>query len=127
MDNISNAFAKMKNAISRKKPTVNVVKSNVMESILGLLKKEGFIEDFQNSTESKFQFSVKLKYYKGKSVIQGIEKVSKLSRRVYCSVDNLPRIFNNLGVAIVSTSKGVLTDKEARALGVGGEVIGKVW
>ncbi|MCX7882935.1 MAG: 30S ribosomal protein S8 [Brevinematales bacterium] len=127
MDRLADAFTKIRNAVARKHPTVNVAKSVMMGEILSILKKEGYIVDFKDADDEKFAYKVELKYVKGKSVIQGIKRVSRLSRRVYAKADALPRVFNNYGIAILTTSKGVMTDKEARSLGVGGEVICYVW
>lgn len=127
MDVIANFLTKIRNAMMRKMAKVDVVKSGLISEILNVLKKEGFILDYKNSTESKYSYTVFLKYSNGKSVIKGLERVSRLSRRVYVKVDSVPKVFNNLGIAIISTSKGVLTDKEAKAIGVGGEVLCNIW
>jgi len=127
MDVIADSFVAIKNASKRKMQTVNVIKSNMMEEILKILKREGYILDYYESPEVKYKFVVKLKYYNGKSVIQEIKKVSKLSRRIYVGVDNIPTVKNNYGIAILTTSKGILTNKEAKILNVGGEVICYIW
>jgi len=127
MDIIADSITKIKNAISRKYEKVDVIKSGLMEDMLSILKREGYILDFKESPENKYAYTVFLKYVGGKPVISGFKRVSHLSRRVYTKVGVIPRVYNNLGIAIISTSKGVLTDKEARALGVGGEVICFVW
>lgn len=127
MDVIANFLAKMRNAIVRKAPKVDVMKSGIISDILNVMKKEGYIVDYKDSPDSKYSYTVTLKYLNGKSVISGLKRISKLSKRVYTKVDSVPRVFNNLGISIVSTSKGVLTDKESRALNVGGEVLCYVW
>ncbi|MEJ5283825.1 MAG: 30S ribosomal protein S8 [Brevinematia bacterium] len=127
MDIIADALTRIRNAVARKFADVDVKKSGLVKNILDIMKKEGFIEDFVVSEKSPYFYTVKLKYYNGKSVITGIKRISKLGRRIYVSHKNLPRVYNNFGIAIVSTSKGVLTDKEARELGVGGEVICYIW
>ena len=127
MDVIANVIAKMKNALNRKAPTVEVMKSGLVSDLLQLMKKEGFINDFNDSQKSKYAITVSLKYINGKPSIRGMKKISKLSKRVYTGAESLPRVYNNLGVAVITTSKGVLTDKEARALKVGGEVICYIW
>lgn len=127
MDVIANVIAKMKNALSRKAPAVEVMKSGLVADLLQLMKKEGYINDFSDSQKSKYAITVSLKYFNGKPSIKGMKKISKLSKRVYTGADSVPRVFNNLGVAVITTSKGVLTDKEARALKVGGEVICYIW
>ncbi|MCX7820936.1 MAG: 30S ribosomal protein S8 [Brevinematales bacterium] len=127
MDIIADALTRIRNAIARKFPEVEVKKSGVVKNILDIMKKEGFIEDFFVAEKNPYFFTIKLKYFNGKSVITGIKRISKLGRRFYVSHKNLPRVYNNFGIAIVSTSKGVLTDREARELGVGGEVICYIW
>ncbi len=127
MDTVANALAKMKNAIARKSPVVELKKSGLVGDILHVLKKEGYILDYSDSPNNRYGFSVKLKYVGGKPSIMGMQKVSRLSRRVYVKSDAVPRVFNNLGISILTTSKGVLTDQEARALKVGGEILCKVW
>ncbi len=127
MDRLANAFTKIRNAVERKHPTVIVSKSVMMGEILSILKREGYIADFRDAETDKYAYEIQLKYVSGKSVIQGIKRVSRLSRRVYVKADAIPCVYNNYGIAILTTSKGVLTDKEARSLGVGGEVICYVW
>lgn len=127
MDTIADTFVRIKNALKRKFPSVDVKQSTMIKNILEILKKEGYIEDYLPSSENKYSFTVKLKYYNGRPVISDIKRVSKLGRRVYVSVNNIPRVYNNLGIAIVSTSKGVVTNREAMELGVGGEVICYIW
>lgn len=127
MDVIADSLTKIRNSIKRKAPKVDVLKSGLMSDILNVMKKEGYVADFKDSSESKYHTTVILKYSGGKSVISGIKRVSKLSRRVYVKSDSIPRVYNNLGIAVVTTSKGVLTDKEARSLNVGGEVVCYIW
>lgn len=127
MDIVADSITKIKNAISRKYEKVDIVKSGLIEDMLNILKKEGYILDFKESSDNKYAYTVFLKYVGGKSVISGFKRVSHLSRRIYTRVGAIPRVYNNLGIAIISTSKGVLTDREARVLGVGGEVICFVW
>ncbi len=127
MDVIADVFVRIKNALKRKFSTVEVKQSNLIKNILEIMKREGYIEDYSPSVENKYFFNVKLKYYNGEPVISGIKRISKLGKRVYVSFKNVPRVYNNLGIAILSTSKGVMTDREARELGVGGEVICYIW
>lgn len=128
MDNIANALTKIRNALMRKIPTVEIKKNGIIDNLLAIMKREGYIADYKQSQKSPFHFDVELKYTKdGKPVIDGIERVSKGSRRVYVGKEEIPSVFNNYGIAIITTSKGVITDKEARALGVGGEVVCKIW
>jgi small subunit ribosomal protein S8 len=127
MDVIANFLTKIKNSVSRKAAKVDVMKSGVVSDILSVMKKEGYIADYKDSNESKYSITVILKYNNGKSVISGLKRISKLSRRVYVKSDDVPSVFNNLGIAVISTSKGVLAGKEARALKVGGEVLCYIW
>ena len=98
--------------------------SKVKVSIAGVLKEEGYIEDFGvREEEGKPQLELRLKYYAGRPVIEKIERVSRPGLRIYKGSQDLPKVMNGLGVAIVSTSRGVMTDRKARACGVGGEVL----
>ena len=127
MDIIGNALTKIRNALMRGHPFVDVQKTNLVEDILEIMKREGYIEDFKSSDNSKYGYTVALKYHNGKPAVDGLKRVSKLSRRLYVGKDKIPSVYNNYGIAIISTSKGVLTDKEARSLGVGGEVLCYIW
>ena len=101
--------------------------SKLKVSIASLLKQEGYIDDYKVvEGEGKFNLEIDLKYYAGQPVIEKIERVSKPGLRVYKRKDALPRVMNGLGVALISTSKGLMTDRKARADGLGGEVIGMV-
>jgi len=128
-DPIADMFSRIRNALMVKKKEVVIEPvSKLKRAILEILKKEGFIEDFvfvENPPGHKF--IVKLKYYNGIPAIQGIERVSKPGRRIYVKKNEIPWVKSGLGIAILSTSKGVVTDKEARKLGVGGELIGYIW
>jgi small subunit ribosomal protein S8 len=98
--------------------------SKVKVAIANVLKDEGYIEDFAVSTEGgKSELNIGLKYYVGRPVIERIERVSRPGLRIYKGKDEIPQVMNGLGVAIVSTPKGVMTDRKARATGVGGEVL----
>ena len=123
MDVIANSLTKIRNAVTRKAVKTEVIKSGVVENILKVMKREGYISDYKNSEDNPYSYSIQLKYVKGKSSIAGLKRISKLSRRIYSTVDKLPTVYNNYGISVISTSKGVLTDKEAKALGVGGEVL----
>lgn len=127
MDIIGDMLTKVRNALMRGHQKVDVRKTNLIEDVLEILKKEGYILDFKPSRQSKYNFQVELKYYDEKPVIAGLKRISKLSRRIYVGKDTIPSVYNNHGIAVISTSKGVLTDKEARSMGVGGEVICYVW
>ena len=95
--------------------------------IAEILKNEGFIENYQVSEEAKKQIVITLKYSNNEKVISGIKRISKPGLRITVGVDRLPRVLNGLGIAIISTSKGMMTDKEAKRAHVGGEVIAYVW
>jgi len=101
--------------------------SRVKQAIAALLKNEGYVSDVQTVTEDgKPKLEIALKYYEGKPVIERIERVSRSGLRVYRGKDELPKILNGLGISIVSTSSGIMTDAQARKKGLGGEVIGLV-
>jgi len=130
MDTIADMLTAIRNANMRALREVRVPHSNIKVEIARILKEEGFIEDYRVEGEKKRDLVIIMKY-KGKRgkdpVIEGIERVSKPGRRVYVGVDEIPRVRNGLGVAILSTPAGVLTGKQARAKRVGGELLCKVW
>ena len=128
-DPIADFLTRIRNAIKAEKKSVDIPASKFKESIAGILKNTGFINDFSLiETERNKKFvSIKLKYANGISVIEGLQKVSRPGIRRYVKHSDLPRVKNGLGIAIVSTSKGLMTEKKARELKVGGEVICKVW
>jgi small subunit ribosomal protein S8 len=132
-DPIADMFTRIRNAVSSEKDTVDVPSSNLKINIVKILAKEGFIEGYKYIEDGKQGIlRIHLKYktddLKNKiPVINEIRRVSKPSRRIYKTVNDLPKIKGNLGVAIVSTSKGVMTAKEAKANNVGGEYIGYVY
>jgi small subunit ribosomal protein S8 len=110
------------------KPTVSVPSSKVKVAIAQVLKDEGYIDGFHVKTDTgKTELEIALKYYAGRPVIERIERVSRPGLRVYKTTDKLPKIVGGLGIAIVSTSKGLMTDRDARAQGIGGEVICSVY
>ena len=127
-DLIADVFTIMRNAIKIKKDAVDLPASNNIKSIMAILKKNEYIDNFK-LIEDKKQGLVRvyLKYIAGKSAIRNIKRISRPGLRVYVSGKKVPTVLRGRGLAIVSTSKGVLTDKEARELGVGGEIIGYVW
>lgn len=130
MDTIADMLTALRNANERALKTVRVSHSNIKAQIARVLKEEGFIEDYRIEGEKKRDLVIVMKYTgkRGKDpVIDGIERVSKPGRRVYVSVEEIPRVRSGLGVAILSTSRGVLTGKQARTLGVGGELLCYVW
>jgi len=128
-DPIADMLTRIRNAVRSGKREVEIVpKSRMKVAILNTLKREGFIEDFEVEEGIKGKVIVKLKYTpQGESVITNLERVSKLSRRIYVSREKIPRVRNGLGIAVISTSKGILSDREARRLKVGGEVLLYVW
>jgi small subunit ribosomal protein S8 len=123
-DPIADMLTRIRNAQLTDKATVAVPASNVKKAIAQVLKDEGYIEDFAvRDNDGKPFIEIGLKYYAGKPVIEKIERVSRPGLRIYKGRDDIPRVMNGLGVAIVSTSRGVMTDRRARESGVGGEVL----
>ena len=123
-DPISDMLTRIRNAQACGKTTVTMPASKLKSSIAQVLKDEGYIEGFLvRANEGKPQLEVALKYYAGSPVIEKIERVSRPGLRIYKGSQEIPKVMNGLGVAIVSTSKGVMTDRKARATGVGGEVL----
>ena len=127
-DPIGDMIARVKNAQARKHKKVELQSSKFKSKIADILKNEGFIKDFKVSTEEKKNIlSLELKYHSGNPVISNFERVSKPGRRIFSSADSLPKINNGLGIAILSTPKGVMTDIDARKQKVGGEIVCKVF
>tara|TARA_Y100000741_G_scaffold300591_1_gene241946 strand:+ start:28 stop:423 length:396 start_codon:yes stop_codon:yes gene_type:complete len=127
-DPIGDMIARIKNAQSRNHKKVELPSSNFKIKIAEILKNEGFVKDFKiNSENNKGVLSLELKYHSGNPVISTFERVSKPGRRIFSSADGLPKINNGLGIAIISTPKGVMTDLDARKQRVGGEIICKVF
>ena len=123
-DPISDMLTRIRNGQSARKVTVTMPSSGLKASIASVLKEEGFIEDFEISkVQSKADLTITLKYYLGKPVITRLRRVSRPGLRKYKGVNDLPRILGGMGIAVVSTSKGVMTDRAARAAGHGGEVL----
>jgi small subunit ribosomal protein S8 len=123
-DPIADMLTRIRNALSAEKVTVDMPSSKQKVAIAELLKQEGFIKDYSvNEVSGKSALTIDLKYYAGKPVIEMIKRVSSPGLRVYKSTDDLPQVMGGLGIAIVSTSKGLMTDKAARKAGHGGEVI----
>ncbi len=123
-DPIADMLTRIRNAQVVQKTTVDMPSSKVKVAIAAVLKDEGYIEDFAVTTEGgKSELKIGLKYYTGRPVIERLERVSRPGLRVYKGKSEIPQVMNGLGVAIVSTPKGVMTDRKARATGVGGEVI----
>jgi small subunit ribosomal protein S8 len=123
-DPIADFLTRIRNGQSSGKPEVNMPASKVKLAIAQVLKDEGYIEDFSATTQDgKSTMAVQLKYFQGRPVIDRLERISRPGLRVYRGKDELPSILGGLGIAIVSTSQGVMTDRQARASGHGGEVI----
>lgn len=123
-DPISDMLTRIRNAQLANKTTVVMPSSKVKVAIVKVLKDEGFVEDFAvRENAGKPSLEIGLKYYAGRPVIERIDRVSKPGLRIYRGANEIPRVMNGLGVAIVSTPKGVMTDRKARASNVGGEVL----
>jgi len=123
-DPIADMLTRIRNAQMTERATVLMPASKVKLAIAKVLKDEGYIDGFKvGGEEAKPVLEIALRYYAGKPVIEKIERVSKPGLRIYKSKDDIPRVMNGLGIAIVSTSRGVMTDRAARAAGVGGEVL----
>ena len=127
-DPIADMLTRIRNANTAKHPTVDVPASNLKKAIAQILLDEGYIKNFQlidDGTQGVIRIT--LKYNGSEKVISGLRRVSKPGLRVYAGADELPRVLRGLGIAIISTSKGVMTDKAARAQHIGGEVLAFVW
>ena len=128
-DPIGDMFSRIRNGQMRSLNSVIIPSSNYRKNILEILKNEGYIKDFfiEKSENNKTSLKVTLKYYEGDPVIKEIKRISKPGRRIYAKATSIPRIQNGLGLAIVSTSKGIMTDNDARTKNIGGEVICRVF
>jgi small subunit ribosomal protein S8 len=123
-DPIADMLTRIRNGQAAEKISVAMPSSKVKVSVAKVLKDEGYIEDFAvREADGKAQLDIQLKYYAGRPVIERLDRASRPGLRVYKGTSDIPKIMNGLGVAIVSTSKGVMTDSKARALAVGGEVL----
>ena len=128
-DPIADMLTRIRNAQTARHETVNIPDSKTKRAIANILLNEGYISNVE-VIEDKIQNEIKitLKYAENnKKVMSGLKRISKPGLRVYAGVDELPRVLNGLGIAIISTSKGIVTDREARKLGLGGEVLAYVW
>ncbi len=125
-DPIADMFTRIRNGQMANKIAVAMPSSKLRVAICGVLKSEGYISDFAVSDDVKPVLEVTLKYFEGKQVIDTIERVSRPGLRIYKKKDELPKVMGGMGIAIVSTSKGVMTDRAARKAGMGGEIIGYV-
>jgi len=128
-DVIADMLTRIRNANDAKHATVDIPASNMKKSIADILVAEGYVKGYQVIDDGKQGvIRVTLKYAAGKQkVIRGLRRVSKPGLRIYAGYEDMPKVMNGLGIAIVSTSKGIMTDKQARALKVGGEVLAFVW
>ena len=130
-DPLADLFTRIQNAGKRGHETVTLPASNMKTAVLKIFKSEGFIQDYAQVTADKHQvIKIELRYLPGrkkKPMITGIRRVSKPGCRVYVGKNSIPRIMGGLGVAFLSTSRGVMTDRECREHGVGGEVLGCIW
>jgi small subunit ribosomal protein S8 len=122
-DPVSDMLTRIRNAQQMEKAAVRMPSSKLKLAIAKVLKDEGYIDAFAVSGDAKPELEITLRYYAGRPVIDRIERVSKPGLRIYRGREGLPSVMNGLGVAIVTTSRGVMTDRKARALGVGGEVL----
>ena len=124
-DPIADMLTRIRNAQLAEKASVSMPSSKVKVAIAAVLKDEGYVEEFavRKSDDGKAALEIVLKYYAGRPVIERIERISKPGLRIYKGAEDIPRVMNGLGVAIVSTPKGVMTDRKARASRVGGEVL----
>lgn len=128
-DTIADLLTRIRNANSAKHETVQIPASNMKKAICQILLDEGYIKSFSVEEDGKQGvITVTLKYLEGKTpVIQGLRRVSKPGLRIYSNVEDMPKVMKGLGIAIISTSKGVMTDREARKQNVGGEVLAFIW
>lgn len=127
-DTISDMLTRIRNAGQMKYNNVAVLNTKMTREIARILKEEGYINDYSNNEETKMlELSLKYGENKKERVITGLKRISKPGLRVYAKHDELPRVLNGLGIAIISTSKGIMTDKQARNAGLGGEVLAYIW
>jgi small subunit ribosomal protein S8 len=127
-DPLGDMLTRIRNAQMRKRPTVSTPASTLRARVLDVLQTEGYIRGYSEvSVNDKAEYQIELKYSDGQPVIREIERISKPGRRVYSSVKNIPRVADGLGVSILSTPKGVMSDHEARTQNVGGEVLCRVF
>ena len=122
-DPLADMLTRIRNAQMAEKTVVNMPSSKLKVAVADVLKSEGYITGYQVSDEAKPQLAIELKYFEGRPVIEELKRISRPGLRQYKSVDQLPKVRGGLGVSIVSTNKGVMTDRAARAAGVGGEVL----
>ena len=127
-DPIADMLTRIRNALTAKHSDVKIPTSKVKAAIADILLEEGYIEAVEKVDDGVNSYmNITLKYGAGRSVINGLKRVSKPGLRVYANCEDLPKVLNGLGIAIISTSKGIMTDKQARTANVGGEVMAYVW
>lgn len=127
-DPIADMLTRIRNALTAKHETVDIPNSKMKLSIAEILRKEGYIQGYELAEDGvQGKIVVTLKYAGKKKVITGLKRISKPGLRVYASCDKIPYVLNGMGIAIISTSSGVMTDKQAREAGCGGEVLAYVW
>ncbi len=128
-DPVGDMFSRIRNGQMRSLESINIPSSNFRKNILEILKIEGFIKDYfiEKKENNKITLRINLKYYEGNPVIKEIKRISKPGRRVYSRATSIPRVMNGLGLAILSTPKGVMTDTEARKNNLGGEIICRIF
>ena len=127
-DTIADMLTRIRNANVMRYETVKVPSSNIKKEIARILKEEGFIEEYKIEDENtQGTIVLTLKYKNKERVITGLRRISKPGLRVYCKNNEIPKVLNGLGIAIISTSKGIMTDKEARKENIGGEVLAYIW
>ncbi|RIY33017.1 30S ribosomal protein S8 [Psittacicella hinzii] len=122
-DPIADMLTRIRNGQAARKETVTLPSSKLKVAIAKVLKEEGYIESYETTDSVKSELTIKLKYFQGKAVVESIKRVSRPGLRIYKGKDALPTVMGGLGIAIVSTSKGVMTDRLARKEGLGGEII----
>ena len=128
-DPIGDMFTRIRNGQMRSLNSINIPSSNFRRNILDILKNEGYIKDYyiEKSENNKINLKINLKYYEGNPVIKEIKRISKPGRRVYSRATSIPKVMNGLGLAILSTPKGVMSDTEARKNNLGGEIICRIF
>ena len=128
-DPIGDTFSRIRNGQMRSLNSIDIPSSNFRQNILKILKNEGYIKDYyiEKSEKNKVNLKINLKYYEGDPVIKEIKRISKPGRRVYSRATSIPKVMNGLGLAILSTPKGVMSDSEARKNNIGGEIICRVF
>lgn len=127
-DTIADLLTRIRNASAAKHESVDIPASNMKKAIANILLEEGYVREVEIIDDNKQGIiRITLKYLEKKSVISGLKRISKPGLRVYAGKEELPKVLGGLGIALISTSKGVMTDKEARKQGIGGEVLAYVW